>query len=185
MRALFVLATHCRSNRNSLASITAQCQQISTSLAGMGGGCCGNGPPQNGAPQPNFSAALSSLEDQQNMAAPAVAANGAAQNGKAAPQPKASHKDWVDKLKPYFDTRIQLFDKYAQRGAEEKQRAQEANVQISVTLPNGTKQSAVKGVTTPMEVAKQISSSLAKRVVVAKVSHCLTVESRQPWQVCC
>ena len=185
MQALLFLARHCYSTRRLLPFTTAQIQQISSSGAGMGGDCCGKGAPQNGTPQPGFAAALSNLEDQQNVAAPALATNGTPLNGKAAPQPKATHKDWVDKLKPYFDTRIQLFDKYALRGAEEKERARGENVHVSVTLPNGTQQSAVKGVTTPMEVAKQISSSLAKRVVVAKVWTFSTLGTKHAWPCLC
>ena len=76
----------------------------------------------------------------------------------------------MDKLKPYFDTRIQLFEKYTERSNSHKEEAKGANVQISVKLPNGSEQAATRGVTTPMDVANQISKSLAKRVVVAKVN---------------
>ncbi|KAK9855787.1 hypothetical protein WJX84_007727, partial [Apatococcus fuscideae] len=127
----------------------------------MGGDCCGG--------QPAFAEALSGLEHQQNAATPAAVASGTVANGQSAAQPKASHKDWVDKLKPYFDTRIQLFEKYTERSNSQKEEAKGANVQISVKLPNGSEQAATRGVTTPMDVANQISKSLAKRVVVAKV----------------
>ncbi len=144
------------------AAAWARGRAISFTNVQMGGDCCGGG-------QPAFANALEQLENQQNVA-PATTANGHVPSGQPAAKPKASHKDWVDKLKPYFDTRIQLFEKYTSRAESEKQQAKDANVQISVTLPNGSAQSATQGVTTPMDVANQISKSLAKRVVVAKVS---------------
>ena len=40
---------------------------------------------------------------------------------------------------------------------------------FTVTLPDGSEKSAVRGVTTPLEIANSLSKSLAKKVVVADV----------------
>ena len=47
--------------------------------------------------------------------------------------------------------------------------ARAANEPITVTLPDGKQVAGVRGVTTPLDVANQLSKSLAKKVVVAKV----------------
>ena len=47
--------------------------------------------------------------------------------------------------------------------------ARAANEPIMVTLPDGKQVAGVRGVTTPLDVANQLSKSLAKKVVVAKV----------------
>jgi threonyl-tRNA synthetase len=47
--------------------------------------------------------------------------------------------------------------------------ARAANQEITLTLPDGKQRKAIKNVTTPLEVAKDISSGLAKKVVVAEV----------------
>ncbi len=43
------------------------------------------------------------------------------------------------------------------------------DIPIKITLPNGDKVDAIAGKTTPMDIAKSLSRSLAKEVVVAKV----------------
>ena len=47
--------------------------------------------------------------------------------------------------------------------------ARERNEQLTITLPDGGTKAAVKGVTTPLDIAGQLSKSLAKQVVVADV----------------
>ena len=47
--------------------------------------------------------------------------------------------------------------------------ARERNEAISVRLPDGGEKAAVKGVTTPLDIANSLSKSLAKKVVVAEV----------------
>ena len=47
--------------------------------------------------------------------------------------------------------------------------AQQRNEPITVTLPDGGQKPAVRGVTTPLDVASSLSKSLAKKVVVADV----------------
>ncbi len=47
--------------------------------------------------------------------------------------------------------------------------AKQAQEPIRVVLPDGSEQAGVRGVTTPMEVIKGISKSLANSAVVAKV----------------
>ncbi|KAI3432854.1 hypothetical protein D9Q98_010437 [Chlorella vulgaris] len=69
----------------------------------------------------------------------------------------------------FFKRRVELFDKYQQRAVADLEAAKAANVAISILLPDGTAKPGVKGVTTPMEIANQISKGLAKKCVVAKV----------------
>ena len=47
--------------------------------------------------------------------------------------------------------------------------ARAANEPITVALPDDKQVAGVRGVTTPLDVANQLSKSLAKKVVVAKV----------------
>ncbi len=71
--------------------------------------------------------------------------------------------------KPYYEKRIQLFLQYQERAKAALEAAKAANEPIAVTMPDGKQRQAVKGVTTPMDVAKEISPGLAKKVVVADV----------------
>ena len=48
--------------------------------------------------------------------------------------------------------------------------AQQRNETIKITLPDGSEKSAVRNVTTPLEIANSLSKSLAKKVVVADVN---------------
>lgn len=70
---------------------------------------------------------------------------------------------------PYYQKRVELFEKYWMREQARVEAAKQANVQIQVVMPDGKIRTAVKGVTTPMDIAKEISASLAKKVVVADV----------------
>ncbi len=65
--------------------------------------------------------------------------------------------------------RIELFEQYQARAKAAVEEARAAAVPITVTLPDGSQKQGIKGATTPMDVAKEISSSLAKKVVVADV----------------
>ena len=47
--------------------------------------------------------------------------------------------------------------------------AREESAEIQLTLPDGSTKAAIRGVTTPLDVANQLSKSLAKKVVVADV----------------
>ena len=49
------------------------------------------------------------------------------------------------------------------------EQAKQEQVPLKVTLPDGTERDGVKLVTTPMDIAKSISKSLANNAVVAKV----------------
>lgn len=81
----------------------------------------------------------------------------------------AGFAEAVQQRKPYYQKRIELFEQYHQREEAATEAAQAANVPIKVTLPDGAVKDGVQGVTTPLDVANQISKSLAKKVVVAKV----------------
>jgi threonyl-tRNA synthetase len=75
----------------------------------------------------------------------------------------------VAEKKPYYEKRIQLFEQFWARQQASVEAAKKENVQISVVLPDGKTKHGLKGVTTPFDIAKEISTSLAKKVVVADV----------------
>lgn len=53
---------------------------------------------------------------------------------------------------------------------EQEKKARDENVSIQITLPDGSVRDGIKGITTPMDIAKSISSGLARSVIVAKVN---------------
>ncbi|PVU87669.1 hypothetical protein BB561_006234 [Smittium simulii] len=87
--------------------------------------------------------------------------------------PKASKKPAAEALtlveRPEFlDKRIEIFDRLMVKQKEAL--AKQERVAIKITLPNGNIVDATSYESTPMDIAKSISSSLAKRLVVAKVN---------------
>lgn len=86
----------------------------------------------------------------------------------AEPAPKAL-AELVQEKKPYYDKRVQRFEAFKARELKALEEAKAANVPIKVILPDGSVKAGVKGVTTPYDVANEISKSLAKKTVVAKV----------------
>ncbi|KAF5832824.1 hypothetical protein DUNSADRAFT_11163 [Dunaliella salina] len=82
----------------------------------------------------------------------------------------------VQERMPYYLKRIQLFEQYAANQRARIEEARQANQEITLTLPDGKQRKAIKNVTTPQEVAKDISPGLAKKVVVAEVDG-------QPWDL--
>eukprot|EP00882_Tetradesmus_deserticola_P007840 GHRQ01008252.1.p1 GENE.GHRQ01008252.1~~GHRQ01008252.1.p1 ORF type:complete len:406 (+),score=191.43 GHRQ01008252.1:88-1305(+) len=81
----------------------------------------------------------------------------------------ATFQEIVNAKKPYYSKRVELFEQYRARDVAAVEEAKAANVPITVVLPDGAKKSGIKGVTTPLGVANDISKGLAKKVVVAKV----------------
>lgn len=77
--------------------------------------------------------------------------------------------DAVAEKTPYYQKRISQFEKFYAREQEAREKAKEADEKIVVVLPDGKQIDCVKGVTTPIELAAQISKSLAKKSVVASV----------------
>ncbi|GLC55278.1 hypothetical protein PLESTB_000967300 [Pleodorina starrii] len=77
---------------------------------------------------------------------------------------------------PYYNKRVEVFDQFYARELAKLEAARAAGEQIKVIMPDGKEKHAVKGVTTPMDIAKEISASLAKKVVVADVDG-------QPWDL--
>jgi hypothetical protein len=77
---------------------------------------------------------------------------------------------------PYYKKRIEVFEQFHAREQARVEAARAANEQIKVIMPDGKERAAVKGATTPMDIAKEISASLAKKVVVADVDG-------QPWDL--
>jgi hypothetical protein len=82
---------------------------------------------------------------------------------------RALFAEAVKERQPYYQKRIELFEKYHQREEAAIETAKAANVPMKVTLPDGAIKDGIKGVTTPLDVANMISKSLAKKVIVAKV----------------
>lgn len=77
--------------------------------------------------------------------------------------------DIVAEKKHYYEKRVQLFEQYIARDKAAIEAAKQASVPIKVVLPDGATKAGVRGVTTPLDIASDISKSLAKKVVVAKV----------------
>lgn len=69
----------------------------------------------------------------------------------------------------FYAKRVELFEKYYARHQGQVEAARAAGVPIKVVLPDGAVKSGTKGATTPLDVANDISKSLAKKVLVAKV----------------
>lgn len=87
-------------------------------------------------------------------------------------QPPTEVKPWeqiVGEKKPYYLKRVELFSAIKAKQDAQIEAAKQANVPMSVILPDGSQKPGVKGVTTPMDVANSISKSLGKKTVVAKV----------------
>lgn len=82
---------------------------------------------------------------------------------------RALFAEAVKERQPYYQKRIELFEKYHAREEAAIEAARAANVPIKVTLPDGATKDGIKGVTNPLDVANMISKSLAKKVLVAKV----------------
>ena len=70
---------------------------------------------------------------------------------------------------PYYDKRIELFEKYFERTQFDAAQAAAENVPIKITLPDGAVKEGVRYVTTPKDIATGISKRLGKEAVVAKV----------------
>jgi TGS domain len=80
-----------------------------------------------------------------------------------------SHAEYLAEKQPFYAKRIEVFEQYRKREQEKLEKARAADVKVKVVLPDGSEKEAVKGVTTPHDVAKGISPGLAKKVVVAHV----------------
>jgi len=80
---------------------------------------------------------------------------------------KAIPAPWV--MPEYMQHRVAVWDAVAAKRAAQAPAAAEAKA-ISVTLPDGKVVQGQAGVTTPMDIAKGISNSLAERILLAKVN---------------
>lgn len=90
-------------------------------------------------------------------------------NGVSKSTTTKTHADFLAERQPFYEKRINLFEEYWKRQQQELEAAKTADEKIKVVLPDGNEKEAVKGATTPMDIAKGISSGLAKKVVVASV----------------
>ena len=127
----------------------------------MGADCCGTPEPQqNGAPH-NMQNGTNLITSEAPAPVP----------GKTKPAAHSArpHKDYVQKREPYYQKRVDLFQQYHQRQVDQVAAAKEANKPIKVSLPDGSTQPGVAGVTTPMDIAKTLPKSVQKKAVIAKV----------------
>lgn len=132
----------------------------------MGTDCCGTPESeQNGTPH--------NMQNGTNLITKETPAPA---KGKHAPAARP-HKEYVKAREPYYKKRVDLFQQYHQREVDRIAAAKEANKSISITLPDGNVQTAVAGVTTPMDIAKTLSKSVSKKAVVAKVKSGETAEA--------
>lgn len=123
----------------------------------MGADCCG------GSPSPSVTEGINGLsvdehKDQNNH------------------QDAQSWGEIVAQKRPYYEKRVRMFEQIRARQAAALEAAREAAVPINVILPDGSVKEGIKGVSTPMDIAKSISGSLAKKTVVADVDG-------QPWDL--
>eukprot|EP01130_Rhizamoeba_saxonica_P018959 TRINITY_DN9684_c0_g1_i1.p1 TRINITY_DN9684_c0_g1~~TRINITY_DN9684_c0_g1_i1.p1 ORF type:complete len:680 (+),score=186.53 TRINITY_DN9684_c0_g1_i1:42-2081(+) len=68
-------------------------------------------------------------------------------------------------LPDYCYHRIQVLERI-----QAEQQIENEEVEIEITLPDGSKRSGIKGVTSPYDVAMEISKGLAKQTIIAKVN---------------
>ena len=76
----------------------------------------------------------------------------------------------LDAKQTYYEKRVSLFEQYYERELQKVEAAKEAAIALKVVLPDGTEKEGVSGVTTPLDIAGEISKSLAKKSMVAKVN---------------
>mmetsp|Transcript_6588 Transcript_6588/g.15852 ORF Transcript_6588/g.15852 Transcript_6588/m.15852 type:complete len:714 (-) Transcript_6588:254-2395(-) len=81
----------------------------------------------------------------------------------------AFFKSRLDERMPYYQKRVELFEKYLEREQAKIEAAKASGESIKIIMPDGAERAGIKGVTTPLDVAREISSSLAKKCIVAKV----------------
>mmetsp|Transcript_23413 Transcript_23413/g.39131 ORF Transcript_23413/g.39131 Transcript_23413/m.39131 type:complete len:714 (+) Transcript_23413:94-2235(+) len=80
-----------------------------------------------------------------------------------------SFLELVQQKTPYYEKRVELFVQYRKRFDDEIEAAKAADVKVKVILPDGAIQEAVKGFTTPLDIANGISKKLGQNALVAKV----------------
>lgn len=94
------------------------------------------------------------------------------QQNKKEKKEKKEKKGGISELSPppeYFEERIKIFDEYMAKYQDFV--AKQPREPITVTLPDGKQIQGTAWETTPLEIAKGISSSLADRTVIAKVNN--------------
>jgi hypothetical protein len=97
--------------------------------------------------------------------AAAAAAAGAGEEGEEK-EGKGIPAPWV--MPEYMQHRVEVWDAAAARRASAQAAAAEPK-SIKITLPDGKVIEGKAGITSPLDIAKGISNSLAERVIVAKV----------------
>ncbi|KAJ1677111.1 threonyl-tRNA synthetase, partial [Spiromyces aspiralis] len=82
----------------------------------------------------------------------------------------------------FIDSRIRMFEELKKQYDNEV--ARKPREKIEITLPDGSVREGISWETTPMDIAKSISNSLAKRLVIAKVNDTLW-DSIRPLEASC
>eukprot|EP00762_Andalucia_godoyi_P008308 ANDGO_07335.mRNA.1 putative threonine--tRNA ligase 1 len=69
----------------------------------------------------------------------------------------------------YISDRVSIFERLWAEHEKEIAAAKERNVAITITLPDGSAKQGIKDVTTPLEIAAQISKKLGQEAILAHV----------------
>ncbi|KAK3246693.1 hypothetical protein CYMTET_43779 [Cymbomonas tetramitiformis] len=83
--------------------------------------------------------------------------------------PKKTPQECFEEKKQYYERRVELFEVARKRHDEAIEAAKEAQVPIKVIMPDGSIKEGIKGVTTPIDIAKAIDKKLVGSSIVAKV----------------
>ncbi|TYJ55343.1 threonine-tRNA ligase [Cryptococcus floricola] len=83
----------------------------------------------------------------------------------------------------FFDERLKIYDEYKTK--YEKFVAEQPREPITITFPDGKTAEATSWETTPLQLAKNISSSLAERVIIAKVNNQQLWDLTRPLETSC
>ena len=82
----------------------------------------------------------------------------------------------IQKKAPYLESRCEVWDRLYKK-QEEALKAMPRE-EITITLPDGSEKKGMSWETTPLDIAKEISNSLAKQAVVAKVEYAKKLDTK-------
>ncbi|OVA00118.1 Aminoacyl-tRNA synthetase [Macleaya cordata] len=97
-----------------------------------------------------------------------VEANAKPKSNKANPNPSPTHTRDEAYLQSVTHKRVQLFESIKALQIEERQRI--GGESIKITLPDGTVKEGKKWISTPLDIAKEISKSLASNALISQVN---------------
>lgn len=96
---------------------------------------------------------------------------------------QAERKIWfpcVVQISPrpsYFEHRLEIWERLKAKQDEEFQ--SKAREKISVQLPQGDPREAISWETSPLEIARSLSKSLAERIVIAEVVFLIAISKKK------